>query len=114
MKALSIKQPGPDLILSGRQTIHVTQRGTTYRGPLLICASAEPPAMHAGCMICVVDLTYVDHMEPEDAKPGNHFFHKRLYSWHLVHPRETEHKPAKGVLGLFEVEDERIEYLTGA
>lgn len=42
MRALSIKQPWASLIMSGRKTLEVRSWSTPYRGPVIVCASAQP------------------------------------------------------------------------
>lgn len=72
MKALSIRQPWAQEIADGFKTLEFRSWSTTYRGPLLICASAynsglwvniapegadneEMCPLPAGCMLCVVN-----------------------------------------------------------
>lgn len=42
MKALSLKQPFAELILSGRKTIELRKWNTSFRGPFLIHSSKIP------------------------------------------------------------------------
>lgn len=66
MKALSVRQPFANQILTGVKTIEFRTWGTGYRGDLVICSSRKPEIMHAGCTICLVRLFAIDEHAPND------------------------------------------------
>jgi hypothetical protein len=110
MMSLTVKQPYAAMILHGDKTEEVRTWRTSYRGPLLITASAKPAdawirhedgtveTLPSGCMICVVDLQDIVL-----SKTG-----KLL--WILANPRPVEHKPVRGQVKLFDTTDGAIIY----
>jgi len=105
MKALSVKQPWASLIARGHKTIEVRTWSTSYRGPLLICASRRPDidGLPTGVAVCTINLVDVRPITPEDATaacvkvtPGQQF------AWVLesVSPLDFD-LPITGRLGLF-------------
>lgn len=98
MKALSVRQPYASEILSGEKTREYRSRRTSYRGPLLICASqaadeGATPDMPRGVAVCLVDVVDCE----ADGEGG--------FAWVLENPRPVEPRPIKGALGFFEVPD---------
>lgn len=124
MKALSVMQPWAFLIAAGDKTIELRSRSTTHRGPLLICASkterdcwvqygGKDYLLPVGVMMCVVDL--VDCRPATDADADAAFtgdgIEKGSYAWVLQNPRDVMLREINGRLGLFDVDDELIEYM---
>ena len=103
MKALTVRQPFAGLIASGLKTIEIRSRPVSYRGPLLITASASPKYGYAvtGSTLCVVDLldcspaTEAD----EDASWAEH--PPGAFAWILGPPRPIKQTPCKGRLNLW-------------
>lgn len=71
-------------------------------GNLLICASSrnEVPDLVRGHVLCVVELFDITEKGPRD------------YVWHIRNVRFVEPFPVKGKLHLYDVDDEKIMYLT--
>ncbi len=118
-RALSIKQPWLNLIVSGRKTIETRVWSTPHRGDLLLCASAAPRIAPFGCAVCLVELVDCRPMQPEDwvaacitpyggtvpapyAKKGTPP-PKVVYGWHLANLRPVAQIPVLGRQQLFPV-----------
>lgn len=109
MKALSIRQPWASLIASGRKTIEVRTWSTSYRGPLLICASRRPDidGLPTGLAVCTVNLVDVRPITTSDSDaacvnvtPGAQF------AWVLDAATPLDFSlPISGRLGLFDLPD---------
>ncbi len=115
MKALSIKQPWAHAILHAGKDIENRTWRTTYRGPLLIHASARPDlavrgmieSQHGilipadaptGGIVGVVDLIDCVQGHPSAwAMPGH-------WHWIVANPRPLPLHPLKGKLSVFDVE----------
>ena len=120
MKALSLKQPWADLIVSGVKPIENRKWKSSYRGPLLIHASKNPDKEGAKWIVDhfpeLKDLIYwtnhlkgkiigqvnmvdcvEEHSSPWFFGPYGFIFHSPC-EW----PREKA-IPYKGLLGIFEV-----------
>ena len=123
LKALSIRQPWASLIASGRKTLEVRTWRTSYRGPMVICASTAPdvrainwfekPDEPRGCTICLVDLIDVRRGTPEDeidalCDPSGYFV------WVLKRPRRLEQVPVKGRLSVWEIDKRLVRVVRGA
>ena len=121
-RALSVKQPWADLltVVTGRndfgkffadKTIEVRSRNTSYRGEVLICASAKPtiPGHLSGVCCGLVELYGTKPVEqftaaewaatciPEKDRP------KTGYGWLMRNPRRVVEMPVKGQLGFYDV-----------
>lgn len=128
MKALSVRQPWAQLILAGVKTIEVRSWATSYRGELLICASASPKnefwsdenfdpeivrLLHAGCVLGSVNLVDVRLMveADNDEETGGAFsdYMPGAYSW-VMETTNKHYRPDKiiGKLRLFDVPDETL------
>lgn len=83
MKALSIKQPWANLIVSGEKTIETRYWPTNHRGKLLIVSSKIPKAEWAGCALGIVDLVDCRKMVPEDEVAAMCDCLPGLYAWVL-------------------------------
>ena len=105
LKALSVRQPFANLIADGSKTIEVRTRGTTHRGPLLICSTKRPDVPPpAGCAVAVVNLvdsrpmTLADERAAKSKRPPG-----GATAWVLTLIDRIEPQPVKGQLGFFEV-----------
>jgi hypothetical protein len=98
MKAISIRQPWASQIADGTKIIEYRSWPTSYRGPLLVCASARPvvSGVLSGVAICVIDV--VGCRLGDDG-----------YEWDLARPRPVKPVPIKGRLSFFTVADELIQ-----
>ena len=102
MKALSVMPYPADRIASGEKVEEYRSWRTEYRGDLLICASSrnEGPDFVRCHAICVVELYDITQRAPHD------------YVWHIRNVRFVEPFPVKGKLHLYDVDDDKIVYLT--
>ena len=102
MKALSIMPYPASLIASGEKVEEYRVWQTEYRGDLLVCASSrnEGPDLVRGQAICVVELYDI-------RKDGD-----RDFAWLIRNVRFIEPFPVKGKLHLYDVDDDKIVYLT--
>lgn len=102
MKALSIMPYYASLIAAGEKVEEYRSWQTEYRGDLLICASSrnEGPDLVRGHAICVVELYDI-------RKDGD-----RDFAWLIRNVRFVEPFPVKGKLHLYDVEDDKIVFLT--
>ena len=119
MKALSVKQPWAGLIALGAKTLEVRSWKTSYRGPLVICASQSPdrgfiealrlrgtdmkhPLIQNGVALCVVDLIHIRKGRRGDSNKS--FCDPTgYYVWVLANPRLVYKTPVKGRLQLFDI-----------
>lgn len=113
MKALSVWPEWALPIMLGQKSVECRSWKTSYRGPLLVCASSKPidGCVH-GHALCVVDLVGVmpfgfEHMGLAllDDVPENH------YAWLLDNVRMVRPFPVRGRQRLFDVPDDCIEVL---
>lgn len=134
MKALSVKNPWAELIARGEKTIETRTWKTSYRGDLLICASAKPvdwlkmqpkivhPAKGVWCdardandedfeyfyhfskALCIVELFQVEKMTTIHEVDALCASYPGAYAWHLRNIRRVEPFAVKGQLNLFNVE----------
>lgn len=116
MKSLTIKQPFAAWIADGHKTIELRSWATSYRGPLLITASASPAkyketmdddtiiTLPAGCLCCVVDLVDCRPATAADSDPPfcDVYGDDGLFAWVLANPRPVEPQPIKGKLNIWE------------
>jgi ASCH domain len=118
--ALSIKQPWANRIRDGHKTIETRVWRTSYRGDLLLCASATPRIAPFGCAICLAELVECRPMQANDwvnadiaAYGGtipspfareHHRPPRTVYGWHLVNIRPLPPIPVRGRLNIFTVE----------
>ena len=102
MKALSVMPYPADRIASGEKVEEYRSWKTEYRGDLLICASSrnEGQDLVRGHAICVVALYDITQSATHD------------YVWHIRNVRFVKPFPVKGKLHLYDVDDEKIVYLT--
>lgn len=121
MKALSVKQPWAELLVSGRKTIEIRTWRTNHRGPVLIHASAKMDDvgfdlkdMPLGCLVgvmyltdCVVYKNYVS-FKSDYSKHLNDpsWYDDRQKGFHLLLlKRFVSPVPCKGSLGFWEYPD---------
>ena len=104
MKAISIKQPWTDLIVSGQKTIETRFWKTNHRGKLLIVSSKLPKAEWAGCALGYVDLVDCRSMMPQDEAAAMCDCLPGLYAWVLETVVAIAAPfPVRGQLRLYEV-----------
>jgi len=135
MKALSLYEPGATLIALGKKRYETRSWSTTYRGPLLICASLKRPPiakiigilyrarislneLSPGRAVALVDLVHV--YRTDDLHYGqfgeNEEFYGDLspgrYAWQLKNVRRFVNPPLiRGKQGLFDVSNDLIKNL---
>ena len=115
MKALSIRQPWPWLIIAGHKDIENRSWRTNYRGPLLVHAARACDAssfgqiekrhdvrilahdLQRGGIIGLVDL--IDVVTQHRSR----WFTGEGFGWVLANPRPVRFVEMPGRLGLFEV-----------
>jgi len=106
--ALSLHQPWASMIATGDKTIETRGWGTTYRGPLLICATQEPKEHGpTGCAVALVRLIACRPMLATDRRRARCKRYPGAVSWLLadaVWLRPEDRLPVRGHRGLFKVE----------
>ena len=125
MKALSIRQPWAQESADGFKTLEFRSWSTTYRGPLLICASAynsglwvniapegadneEMCPLPAGCMLCVVNLVDIRPVTHQEAEEHDMDYDPNTLAWVLEGGYTVVPAPVKGQIKLFDVDDSLI------
>lgn len=125
-----MKQPWAFLLINGIKTLEVRSWTTSYRGQLLICASASPKnifwrdnssnlevvrLLPSGCIHGVVILKNCRKMKQSDEFKGGALseYQQDAFVWEIEVPEYRPCRPDKivGRLGLFEVPDDKIIYL---
>lgn len=132
MKALSLWQPWATLIAIGAKRYETRSWATTYRGPLVICASkawtpecryairdlwiqkaladAGSPELVRGVAVCIVDLAICyptdGFMMVPETDPERHFgdFSPGRFAWKLENVRRLHPFSVRGRQGLFDVQ----------
>ena len=133
MKALSMKQPVPELILQGKKTIELRKWKTSFRGKFLLHASLselkgfdiDPKDLPHGFLVGTADLVEVIKFKSKEqfeslknkhlAKSETWFIPKRTYGFILENPERLEKPiPYKGQLNFFDVniQDKRQKLLS--
>lgn len=98
MKALSVRGDYIMDMIAGKKKIEYRTWKTNYRGPLLMCSTANKVVCAAaGYAICVMNLTDIQYSSWED-----------LYYWHIKLADVIEPIHVKGRLKLFNVDDDLI------
>lgn len=120
MKALSITEPYASLICEGRKTIETRSWKTSYRGDILIHASATRIPKEYRTLLSYVSQTrqgniiakaklvdciemtddWIDTLDDEEKKFG--FYSSGRYAWVLDNIEPIKPIKAKGRLGLWE------------
>ena len=114
MKALSLTPFWALMVMLREKTIEVRTWQTDYRGDILICASSR---RESGCIsgkaLCVVELTDIEPLKEEhlDAALMEEMPDRKSYAWHLENLQWVEPFDVKGALHLYEVPDEKVEYI---
>jgi len=109
MRAISVRQPWAELIAAGKKKIEYRTWQVSFRGDLLIVASAsrhdddcadegvDPDRLVYGAAVCVVDLWKVS---------GDLYD----YKWHLRNPRRVEPVRVKGYAAIYNVDDALVRF----
>ena len=115
MKAITIKVPWINKIVSGEKTIETRMWTTKHRGKLLLVSSKTAdgygmskfknvdPCLR-GHAIAIADLVSCRPMLRSDKDRALCDYWEKLYAWILDNVREIEPFPVRGQLGLYEVE----------
>ena len=135
MKAISLYEPWATLIALGKKRYETRSWSTTYRGPLLICASIKRPPLHE-----TIGVLYRAGINSDELKPGRavaiveligvhptkalvyaelgedeqYFgdFSSGRFAWQLKNIRRIlKPPPIKGRQGLFDIPDDLIKNL---
>jgi hypothetical protein len=104
MRALSIKQPWANLIVSGEKTIETRTWQTSYRGPLLIVSAKTPAIEPAGMALAIAELVDCRPMSCLDEAAARCPKYPGAYSWVLERIRSISPFAVRGQPGLFDVE----------
>ncbi len=135
MRALSLLQPWATLIVDGlhrpdgtawRKISESRTWSTSYRGPLVLCASRGIDAEAAevlgiggprGVTICLVDLVDCVRAEPDrdgpticppELAPFGYGWLGGRFAWRLSNVRRLQSVPVRGQLGLFDLSAEAV------
>ncbi len=127
MKAISIRQPWAELIVSGRRKMEIRKWNTQYRGPLLIhaglevdveaCARCGIMAGVVGAIIGMTDLITTKQLSEERWKRlrslhmeiGPRPYGENTFAWFMANQRRFPTPiPYKGRQGFFDVPDKLI------
>ena len=102
LKALSLKQPWANMIVSGEKTIETRRWSTKYRGPLLIVSSKAPNIPPAGCAVALATLIDCRPMTRADEAKACCSIYPGAYAWVLRDIRPLRPFPVRGQLGLYD------------
>jgi len=125
LKALSLKQPFAELIVTGKKTIELRKWKTNFRGEFLVHASKVPflyekldglTSLPLGAIVGTANLVGVKKYESLDewnSDQKKHLagadFHSSIYGFILEDAIKFEKPiPCKGALNFFEVGDEIV------
>lgn len=119
MKTLSIRQPWPTHIESGRKRFEIRKWFTHYRGPVLIVSGAREwkgengergpgPLGPTSSTVCVVDLVDCRPATAADAEGAMVAPPAGSFVWELKNPRTVKRVPVKGKLGLYDAPAELL------
>jgi hypothetical protein len=112
VRALSLKQPAASLIADARKTIETRTWSTSYRGPLLICASSTVKDRGPiGVALCVADVVDCRPMTLSDEGAACCRLYPCAWAWVLADVRKVQPFPVKGRLRLFAVEDRLVKVI---
>jgi len=121
MKALSLKQPWAELVVSGKKTIELRKWNTHFRGEFLVHASLSPrksgmerfgfTELPLGCIVgkaTLVDVKKYASKEELAADFDKHcapkeFWDGTIYGFLLKGAQRIDPVPLKGKLNFFEV-----------
>lgn len=103
MKALSIQEPWATRIAQGKKTIETRTWKTSYRGPILLCASKKPEGPLAGKAFALARIVDCRPMTKADEEAAYCEIYERANSWQLEGIINIVPYYQKGALSLFEV-----------
>ncbi len=121
MKALSMKQPVPELILQGKKTIEIRKWNTKFRGRFLLHASKseikgfniDTKNLPKGAVVGSAELTNVIKFETLNqfkymqnrhlARSKNFFIPGKTFGFIIKNPKRIKPVNIKGKLNFFEV-----------
>lgn len=109
MKALSVKEPWASRIVFGPKTIELRTWQTSYRGQVLICASAKPEGPTSGMALGTVNLVECRPATDADEKDAMCPIAIGDFAW-ILSEKKVLGTPfgVKGQLGLFELSIEDV------
>lgn len=111
MKAITVRSDWAMSVVLGMKTVEWRFGKTDYKGPLLICASADPEVLCiSGYALCVVTLEEVVPFTEEHEKPAMVEKYAEGFAWVFSNAQFIEPFPVKGKRHLFNV-DHEIKYL---
>ena len=117
MKALSLKQPFAELIVSGKKKIELRSWNTNFRGEFLVHASAKPDAeamkrfgyvnLPTGAIVGKATLVNVKYYADEEEHKKDKGLHLASSGWGnygfiLEKAERTNLIPCKGKLGFWD------------
>ncbi len=117
MKALSLKQPFAELVVSGRKTIELRKWNTKFRGEFLIHASKNPDEsamkrfgfenLACGFIVGKAKLVDVRHYKNAEEHAKDKEFHladieRGDYGFVLENAQRVKEIPCKGTLNFWE------------
>jgi len=120
MKALSLKQPWAELVVSGKKKIEIRKWNTKFRGEFLIHASkkSDKEAMEKfsfsgldlGCIVGKANLINVKKYESEEEFNEDKNLHLATNDWEsygfvLEKVKRLDPIPVKGKLGFWDFEE---------
>jgi len=124
MKAISLRQPWADLVVTGRKTLELRSWTVSHRGLLAIHASqtvneeachrlgVDPRTVTTGALVGIVELTDIIPIDEQayadyrDEHLAGDFFSPPLFGWKLIKPKVIDPIPFTGRMGLFNIPDE--------
>lgn len=122
MKALSLKQPWAELIVSGKKTLEIRKWNTSFRGEFLIHASKVPNSkamerlgfknLPTGCIVGktrIVGVKEYNSLEEFNRDEEKHFakgyeWKGKLYGFIVQNSQRLKETPLKGQLNFFNVQ----------
>ncbi len=117
MKALSLKQPFAELVVSGRKKIELRKWNTNFRGEFLVHASKNPDKksmekfgfkeLPTGCIVGKAFLKEVKHYESKEEFEKDKDLHLASEEWGsygfvLENAQRMKEIPCKGKLNFWE------------
>jgi predicted transcriptional regulator len=117
MKALSLKQPFAELVVSGRKKIELRKWNTKFRGEFFVHASKSPDKesmnrfgfdnLPVGCIVGKAKLVDVKHYNSEEEHKKDNDLHFGNSKWGncgfvLKDAERIKEIPCKGKLGFWE------------
>lgn len=128
MKALSLKQPWAELVVSGKKTVELRNWNTQFRGEFLVHASKQPNLeackrfgfnnLPTGCIIGKATLTDVKAYKNMNEFNADQHKHHATPGWYdtkakgflLKDAKRIAPIPFKGRLNFFDVADTLIKF----